>query len=55
MKKHILIIGGTSGLGLELARQYNALGHHVTVTGRKNPNLAGVDLSALILDKIHLR
>ena len=47
MTKHILIIGGTSGLGFELARQYRELGHHVTVTGRKNPNLAGVGFERL--------
>ena len=37
MLKHILIIGGSSGLGLELAERYVALGHTVAVTGRKDP------------------
>ncbi|MFK5980246.1 MAG: SDR family oxidoreductase [Rhizobiaceae bacterium] len=39
MKKNILIIGGTSGLGLELARFYSSDGHNVCITGRKNPDL----------------
>lgn len=39
MLKNILIIGGTSGLGLELARIYSLQGHTVFVTGRKNPNI----------------
>jgi NAD(P)-dependent dehydrogenase (short-subunit alcohol dehydrogenase family) len=38
MKKHILIIGGTSGLGLELAKQYQEHGHEVTITGRTDPH-----------------
>lgn len=39
MLKNFLIIGGTSGLSLELAKQYTALGHTVFVTGRKNPKI----------------
>lgn len=39
MKKNILIIGGTSGVGLELARHYTSDGHNVCITGRKNPDL----------------
>ncbi|MCP4403348.1 MAG: SDR family oxidoreductase [bacterium] len=39
MLKNILIIGGTSGLGLELAKIYSTLGHTVSITGRKNPNI----------------
>ncbi len=31
----ILIIGATSGIGRELARQYAAAGHHVAATGRR--------------------
>jgi short-subunit dehydrogenase len=34
-----LIIGGTSGLGLELARKLAASGSKVIITGRKNPNV----------------
>lgn len=37
MLKNILIVGGTSGLGLKLAEMYAILGHTVFVTGRKNP------------------
>ena len=29
--KDILIIGGSSGLGLELAKKYKALGHRIIV------------------------
>jgi short-subunit dehydrogenase len=37
--KQILVIGGTSGLGLELAKQHYELGFSVAITGRNNPNL----------------
>lgn len=40
MKKNILIVGGTSGVGLELAKHYISEGHTVCVTGRKDPGLA---------------
>ena len=50
-----LIIGGSSGLGLALAKRLAAGGYEVHITGRKNPkvgrltfhalNLSGVDLS----------
>ena len=33
---HVLIIGGTSGLGLELAKRFKEKGHDITVTGRKS-------------------
>lgn len=39
MKKHILIVGGSSGVGFELAKHYIAEGHTVCITGRKNPDL----------------
>ncbi len=39
MKKNILIVGGSSGVGLELARHYISDGHTVCITGRKNPEL----------------
>lgn len=41
MKKKILIVGGTSGLGLDLARHYVREGHTVCITGRHDPELAG--------------
>ncbi len=37
-----LIIGGTSGLGLELARKYKERGDEVLVLGRKDPDETGV-------------
>ncbi len=39
MLKNILIIGGSSGLGLELAKMYTALGHTVIITGRTDPKI----------------
>lgn len=39
MTKNILIIGGTSGLGLELAKTHHALGFNIFITGRKDPGL----------------
>ncbi len=39
MKKNILIVGGTSGIGLQLAKIYLDEGHTVCVTGRKRPDL----------------
>ncbi len=41
MKKNILIVGGTSGVGKELAAHYISDGHNVCVTGRKDRNLQG--------------
>lgn len=41
MKKNILVIGGTSGVGLALAEHYLAEGHSLCITGRQNPDLAG--------------
>lgn len=42
MSKKILIIGGTSGLGLELAKQYSDEGNILYVTGRKNPEISTI-------------
>ena len=41
MKKNILVVGGSSGLGLDLARHYVRMGHTVCITGRHDPGLAG--------------
>lgn len=41
MKKNILIVGGTSGVGLKLAESYVRDGHNVCITGRQNPGLEG--------------
>ncbi len=39
MVKNILLVGGSSGIGLALARHYVAAGHRVCITGRSNPQL----------------
>lgn len=38
-----LIIGGTSGLGLELAREISSNDENVIITGRHNPNVGFAD------------
>ena len=38
----VLIVGGTSGLGLEIARYYADAGHRVTLTGRDADRAAAV-------------
>jgi len=47
MKKNILIVGGSSGVGLELARHYVNEGHRVCFTGRKDPGLANAQFFKL--------
>ena len=47
MKKRILIVGGTSGVGSELAKLYVQDGHTVCVTGRNNPIIDGVEFQHL--------
>ncbi|MEE9334977.1 MAG: SDR family NAD(P)-dependent oxidoreductase [Granulosicoccaceae bacterium] len=47
MNKNILIVGGTSGVGLELARHYVEEGHTVCITGRNNPNLESAQFEYL--------
>lgn len=49
MKKNILIVGGSSGVGSELARHYVAEGHTVCITGRKDPHLAGAQFERLAI------
>jgi NAD(P)-dependent dehydrogenase (short-subunit alcohol dehydrogenase family) len=50
MKKKILIIGGTSGVGLELAKHYVGDGHTVCVTGRQNPDIERVQFQSLSIE-----
>lgn len=50
MKKNILIVGGSSGLGLDLARHYVREGHTVCITGRHDPGLAGSTYIELDID-----
>lgn len=38
-----LVVGGTSGLGLELAKLLKANHDHVIITGRTNPKQSGLD------------
>lgn len=45
-----LIIGGTSGLGLEIAKQLSDKGDEVIITGRKNPGQKGLQFQKLDLD-----
>lgn len=49
MKKNILIVGGTSGVGSELAKHYVSEGHNVCVTGRKDPGLEGATYEKLAI------
>ena len=51
MKKHILIIGGTSGLGLELAKHYVAEKHTVCVAGRHDPGLNNAVFNRFDIDQ----
>lgn len=50
MKKRILIVGGTSGVGSELAKLYVQDGHTVCVTGRGNPGIDGVEFQHLSIE-----
>jgi short-subunit dehydrogenase len=45
-----LIIGGSGGLGVELAKQCQRRGDEVIVTGRKNPGLDGISFQKFSLD-----
>ena len=42
--QHIIVIGGTSGIGLESARRFAAQGARVTVTGRDAAKGAALDV-----------
>lgn len=48
---HRLIIGGTNGLGLELARGYRDRGDEVTVTGRRKLEEEGIEAIQLDLSE----
>jgi len=41
----VLLIGGTAGIGLEIAKQLTALDNHVIITGRNQERLAAVAAS----------
>ena len=47
MNHNILIIGGTSGLGLEMAIRFSGDGNRVFVTGRKNPEKKNLEFVCL--------
>lgn len=49
MKKKILIVGSSYGVGENLAKHYVADGHTVCITGRRNPNLAGARFHPLAM------
>jgi NAD(P)-dependent dehydrogenase (short-subunit alcohol dehydrogenase family) len=49
MKKNILIVGGSSGVGLELARHYVQEGHRVCAMGRTDPKLPGAQFHHLAI------
>ncbi len=46
---NVLIVGGTSGLGLELAHLYARDKHHVIVTGRRDPKDSQLEFQKLPL------
>jgi hypothetical protein len=47
--KHVCVVGGTSGLGLEMAKLFRDMGAKVTVTGRDAPDEAGLECRRLYL------
>lgn len=53
MRQTALIIGGSSGLGLEMARLLS-INCKVIITGRKDPKKSGVRFKELVLDKASL-
>lgn len=42
MKKRIIIMGATSGIGLEVARLFHQLGHNIAIAGRRLQNLQNI-------------
>ena len=54
MKKNILIVGGSSGLGHDLAKHYVQEGHVVFITGRHDPELSGATFIELTIDNDNL-
>ena len=46
VKGQVLVVGGTGGLGQEVARHYHDLGHPVTITGR-DPKAAAETAAAI--------
>lgn len=49
-----LIVGGTSGLGLEIARNENSLGNNVIITGRQDPKVEFAEYREFELTKNNL-
>jgi NAD(P)-dependent dehydrogenase (short-subunit alcohol dehydrogenase family) len=49
MSKNILTVGGSSGLGLELAKRHLDLGFTNFVTGRSNPHAEGINFTPLAI------
>ena len=49
MKKNILIVGGTSGIGLALVKQLEA-DNHLIVASRSNESLSGMNLTHIPFD-----
>jgi NAD(P)-dependent dehydrogenase (short-subunit alcohol dehydrogenase family) len=48
--KRIVVIGGSSGLGLELAKRAQATGAEVHITGREDPQVDELAFHRLVLD-----
>lgn len=46
-----MVVGGTSGLGLELAKKYTKAGNKVIITGRHDPKIDQIDFIKLDLSK----
>lgn len=53
--KHVLVTGGTSGIGLEIAKEFLAEGAEVMITGRHQEALDGIQVewNALYPNKLH--
>src|SRR6478609_9075030 len=55
MKARAVIIGGTKGLGFELAKLLRDQDYDVCITGRQNPHEPGLEFRWLNLFKINAR